>query len=189
MKTNANRRATPGRAMWVLTLILTGGIVTAVGASGSEAQSRSQEKGDLVASLGAGGTLYAVDTRFDDGFIVRGSLGYVLAPAWMITAGVGRHSCFDCDRFWIIDGGVQWQRPGERFSPFVSLGGGRASDPGFMGTESGPHASVGSRFALDDTWGIQLELRVRTLGRAVGGPDGMGELTVGVTRTLGSGKR
>jgi hypothetical protein len=166
-------------------LLLAGGVITAVGAPEAEAQSRGQARGDRVGSIAAGGTLYAADTRFDDGIIVRGSVGYALTPAWMLEAGVGRHACFDCDRFWILDAGVQWQRPGERFRPYVSIGGGRASDPGFVGVEWGPYASAGSRIALDGLWGVQAELRVRQLGLAVRGADGMGELTVGVTRAIG----
>jgi len=53
-----------------------------------------------------------------------------------------------------------------------------------MGVEWGPYASVGSGIALDDTWGIGLELRVRQLGSAMVGPDAMGELTVGVNRAI-----
>jgi hypothetical protein len=184
MKRGVGSRAIMKGAERALVLAALAGVTWASGAREVEAQTRGQQRGDMVGSLGAGGTLYAVDTRLDEGHMIRGSVGYALTPAWLLEAGVRRHGCFDCQRFWIVDAGVQWQRPGERFSPFVSAGGGRASDPGFMGTEWGPYASVGSGVRFSETTSLQLEFRVRQLGGAMRSPDGMGELTMGVTRRM-----
>jgi len=127
--------AIPGGVGRALALAMAAGILWTIGVREVEAQPRAQQRGDVLGSIGAGGTLYAVDTRLNEGSMVQGSLGYALTPAWTLEAGVRRHGCFDCDRFWIVDAGMQWQRPGERFSPYASAGAGRASDPGFMGTE------------------------------------------------------
>jgi len=174
----------PGGAGRTLALVMATGILWTIGVREVEAQPRAQQRGDLLGSIGAGGTLYAVDTRLDEGSIIQGGLGYALTPAWTLEAGVRRHGCFDCDRFWIVDAGVQWQRPGERFSPYASAGAGRASDPGFMGTEWGPYGSVGSWMQLNKTSKLKLELRVRQLGGGMRSPDGMGELTLGVAHRM-----
>ncbi len=184
MKRGMRPGATPGGAGRTLALVLAAGLALAGGVREVEAQTRTQQRGDILGSIGAGGTLYAVDTRFNEGGTVRGGLGYALGPGWTLEAGVRRHGCFDCDRFWIVDAGVQCQRPGDRFSPFVSAGGGRASDPGFMGTEWGAYASVGSWMQLTSASRLQLELRVRQLGGGLRNPDGMGELTLGATRRV-----
>jgi len=184
MKRGMRPWAASGGVGRVLAMVLAAGVVWASWVWEVEAQTPTQQRGDILGSVGAGGTLYTIDTRINEGGMVRGSLGYALARAWAVEAGVRRHGCFDCDQFWILDAGVQWQRPGERFSPFVSAGGGRASDPGFMGTEWGTYASVGSWMQVTSTSRLQLEIRVRQLGYGMGSPNGMGELTLGVTRRV-----
>jgi hypothetical protein len=163
-------------------LILLAGLALAVGVGKAAAQTQEPDRGEVLVSIGVGGTLYSVDTRLDEGRLLRGGLAYVLSRSWMLEVGVRRHDCLDCHRFWILDAGAQWRRPGERLSPFFSAGGGRASDPDFMGTEWGPYASVGSWVELPGAWKLQLELRGRMLGGGLRNPDGMGELTVAVTR-------
>jgi len=175
---------TPGGTGRALALIVAAGILWTIGARELEAQPGAQQRGDVVGSIGVGGTLYAVDTRINEGTMIQGGLGYALTPAWMLEAGVRRHGCFDCDRFWIVDAGVQWQRAGERFSPYASAGAGRASDPEFMGVEWGPYASVGSWMHLSRTSKLKLELRVRQVGGGMRSPDGMGELTLGVAHRM-----
>lgn len=138
----------------------------------------AQDQPEFIAGLGGGMSLYGISTRFDDGTILRGSVGY--SPmAWLVMeAGARWHGCFDCDRFSILEGGVQFRRPGSRFSPFASAGGGRSSDPEFMGSQWGLHVAVGSWLWLSDNWGLQVEAR----GRQVGSGDHMGEFTAGVAR-------
>jgi hypothetical protein len=138
----------------------------------------AQDPPEFIAGLGGGMSLYGISTRFDDGTILRGSLGYSPIPWLVLEAGARWHGCFDCDRFSILEGGVQFRRPGSRFSPFVSAGGGRSSDPEFMGSEWGFHVAAGSWLWLSDDWGLQVEAR----GRQVGPGDHMGEFTAGVAR-------
>ncbi len=138
----------------------------------------AQQTGDWIVSLGAGGTLYSISTRFDDGTVVRGGVGYVLTPALMIEGGLRRHACFDCDRFMIVDAGLQARHRGDRFSPFVSAGVGLSSDPEFMGSGWGAQAAVGSWVRLGGKWDLQLELRGRQVGFS--SSNHMGELSVGV---------
>ncbi len=182
MKGERKLWAVPSWAVGTRALVLWAGLALAVVAGGAAAQTQEPDPGEVLVSIGVGGTLYSVDTRVDEGRILRGGLAYALSRAWMLEVGVRRHDCLDCHRFWILDAGVQWRRPGERFSPFLSAGGGRASDPGFMGTEWGPYVSVGSWIPLPGAWGLQLELRGRMLGGGLRNPDGMGEGTVAVTR-------
>ena len=146
---------------------------------------QAQEAGDWIVSLGAGGTLYGIETRFDDGTLLRGGVGYVLTPNLMVEGGVRRHGCFDCDRFLILDAGLQARHRGDRFSPFLAAGGGLSSDPGLMGSKWGAHAAVGSWVRLSGEWDLQLELRGRQVG--VSSSDYMGEITVGVARRFRRG--
>lgn len=139
---------------------------------------RAQETGEIVVSMGGGMTLYSIDTRFDDGTVLRGSVGYSPLPYLMVEGGGRWHRCFDCDRFLVGEAGVQLRYPGPRWSPFVSVGGGRSSDPGFMGPEWGLHAAVGSWLWLSEEWGLQLEAR----GRQVGHSNYMGEFSLGGAR-------
>lgn len=143
---------------------------------------QAQEAGDWVVSLGAGGTLYSIETRFDDGTILRGGVGYVLTPTLMIEGGLRRHGCFDCDRFLIFDAGVQARHRGDRFSPFVAVGGGLSSDPEFMGRKWGAQAAVGSWVRLSNDWDLQLEARGRQVGFSSSSL--MGEFSVGVARRI-----
>lgn len=170
-------RRSPPRVMITLTL--------AVPALVWAGAAQAQEVGDWVVSLGAGGTLYSIETRFDDGTIVRGGVGYLLTPTLMIEGGLRRHDCFDCDRFLIFDAGVQARHRGDRFSPFVAAGGGLSSDPEFMGRRWGAQAAVGSWIRLSSLWDLQLEAR----GRQVGFSSSfyMGEFSVGVARRSPSG--
>lgn len=141
---------------------------------------QAQEAGDWIVSLGAGGTLYGIETRFDDGTLLRGGVGYALTPNLMVEGGVRRHGCLDCDRFLILDAGLQARHRGDRFSPFLAAGGGLSSDPGFMGSKWGAHAAVGSWVRLSGEWDLQLEVRGRQVG--VSSSDYMGEVTMGVAR-------
>lgn len=146
---------------------------------------QGQEAGEVVAAVGGGMTLYSIDTRFDDGTVLRGSVGYSLLPYLMVEGGGRWHRCFDCDRFLVAEAGVQLRHPGPRWSPFVAVGGGRSSDPGFMGPEWGLYAAVGSWLWSSGGWGLQLEAR----GRQVGQDDYMGEFSVGAARRfLGIGR-
>jgi hypothetical protein len=159
---------------FVITLAM--GSMALVSARTAEAQ----EAGDWIVSLGVGGTLYGIETRFDDGTLVRGGVGYVLSPNLMVEGGVRRHGCFDCDRFLVLDAGLQARHRGDRFSPFLAAGGGLSSDPGFMGSKWGAHAAVGSWVRLSGAWDLQLEVRGRQVG--ISSSDYMGEVSVGVAR-------
>ena len=152
----------------------------AIVAVGSARTTQAQEPGDWIVSVGAGGTLYGIETRFDDGTLLRGGIGYALTPTLMIEGGLRRHGCFDCERFLILDAGLQAHHRGDRFRPFVAAGAGLSSDPGFMGTKWGAHAAVGSWLRLSREWDLQLELRGRQVG--VSSSDTMGEFTIGVAR-------
>lgn len=159
-------------------LVLTLALVAVLPAGGA-----AQERSDVVVAAGVGMTFYAISTRVDTGSIFRGSLAYGPLPWLLVEAGARWHRCPDCHGFSVVEGGVQLRRPAERVSPFVAVGGGRSSDPEFMGSEWGLHASVGSWFWLPDNWGLQLELR----GRQVGSGAHMGEFSVGVARRFPGG--
>lgn len=152
----------------------------AIVALGSAGSTQAQEPGDWIVSVGAGGTLYGIETRFDDGTLLRGGVGYVLTPTLMIEGGLRRHGCVDCERFLILDAGLQAHHRGDRFRPFIAAGGGLSSDPGFMGTRWGAYAAVGSWVRLSGEWDLHLELRGRQVG--VSSSDTMGEFTIGVAR-------
>ena len=152
----------------------------AILALGSARATQAQEPGDWIVSVGAGSTLYVIETRFDDGTLLRGGVGYVLTPTLMVEGGLRRHGCFDCERFLILDAGLQAHHRGDRFRPFVAAGGGLSSDPGFIGTKWGAHAAVGSWIRLSGKWNLQLELRGRQVGVSSSGI--MGEFTIGVAR-------
>jgi len=151
----------------------------------SPGAAEAQEAGDRMVWLVAGGSLYGIETRFDEGTILGGGVGYLLTPSLMMEGGVRRHGCFDCDRFLIFDAGVQARRRGDRFTPFLAAGAGLASDPGFMGRKWGAHAGVGSWIRLADGWDLQVEAR----GRQVGSSGYMGEVSVGVGRRFTRGAR
>jgi hypothetical protein len=145
----------------------------------------AQEPGDWIVRLGAGGTLYSIETRFDSGTILQGGVGYMLTPTLMIEGGLRRQSCFDCDRFMVLDAGLRARRGGDRVSPFVAGGAGLSSDPGFMGRKWGAHAAVGSSIRLGGEWDLELEVRGRQVGFA--SSDYMGQVSVGVARRLTRG--
>jgi hypothetical protein len=140
---------------------------------------QAQQAGDWLVSLGAGGTLYGIETRFDDGTILRGGVGYVLTPTLMLEGGLRYQRCFDCERFLVFDAGLQAHHAGDRFSPFVSAGAGLSSDSGFMGRKWGAYASAGSWVRLVGPWDLQLEARGRQVGFT--SSDYMGEFSVGVS--------
>lgn len=154
-------------------------------ASGGTVQ--AQEAGDWIVQLGAGGTLYGIETRFDDGTILRGGVGYVLTPTFSIEAGLRHQRCLDCDRFLIVDAGLQARMDGGRFSPFLAAGAGLSSDPGFMGRKWGAHSAVGTSIRLVGPWDLQLEARGRQVG--LSSSDYMGEFSAGVARRFSRGAR
>jgi hypothetical protein len=184
------RTATRSRPAATSAPCIVGRLVVATFAMGivalaSARTAQAQEAGDWIVSLGAGGTLYGIETRFEDGTLLRGGVGYVLTPNLMVEGGVRRHGCFDCDRFLILDAGLQARHRGDRFSPFLAAGGGLSSDPGFMGSKWGAQAAVGSWVRLSGGWDLQLEVRGRQVG--VSSSDYMGEVTVGVARRFRRG--
>lgn len=138
----------------------------------------AQDQSEFIIGLGGGMSLYSISTRFDTGTIVRGSVGYSPIPWLVVETGARWHGCPDCDSFSILDGGLQLRLPGDRLSPFAAAGGGRSSDPEFMGSEWGLYAAVGGWLWLSGDWGLQLEAR----GRQVGSGAHMGEFTVGGAR-------
>ncbi len=153
-------------------------------APGVEAQEAARnDGGGWSVWVGGGGTLYGIETRFDEGAMVGGGVGYRIAPAFMVEGGLRLHSCFDCDRFLVLDAGLQAHRAGERWSPFVGAGAGVVSDPGFMGTKAGLHVSVGSWLRLGGSWDARIEARARQVG--ISSSDAMGEALVGVARRFG----
>jgi len=158
--------------------------ITTLGAAGPL---QAQQASDWIVWLGAGGTLYGIETRFDDGTILRGGVGYVLTPTLMLEGGVRHQRCLDCERFLILDAGIQARHQGDRFSPFVAAGAGLSSDSGFMGRKWGAHAAVGSWVRLGGPWDLQLEARGRQVGFS--SSDYMGEFSVGVARRFARGGR
>ena len=145
----------------------------------------AQDQSEFIIGLGGGMSLYSISTRFDTGTIVRGSVGYSPIPWLVVETGARWHGCPDCDSFSILDGGLQLRLPGDRLSPFAAAGGGRSSDPEFMGSEWGLYAAVGGwlwlsgdgggsssrlavgRLVLGPTWGRSpLEGRDGSVGRA-----------------------
>jgi hypothetical protein len=142
------------------------------------APATAQDHSELILGLGGGMSYYSISTRADTGTILRGSVSYSPLPFLVVEGGARWHGCVDCHRFAVVEAGVQLLHRGERFSPFAAVGGGRSSDPEFMGTEWGLHSSVGSWVWWTPEWGLQLELR----GRQVGSGAYMGELSAGVAR-------
>lgn len=138
----------------------------------------AQEAGEMVASVGTGGTYYCIVSRCDTGTTFLGTAGYGVRPSLMVLGSVRWHECFDCDRFVIAEGSLQLRHSGEKVEPFVAIGAGLSTDPDFMGNRFGPHAAVGAWLWPSEAGGVRSELRGRRLGKG----NGMAELSVAVAR-------
>lgn len=85
----------------------------------------------------------------------------------------------------MAEGSLQLRHPGRTVQPFVAVGVGLSSDPEFMGDRFGPHAAVGTWLWPCPRWGVQAEVR----GRSLGSGHRMGEASVAVARRFASGSR
>jgi hypothetical protein len=141
----------------------------------------AQESGEFVLGGGVGGSYYCIITRCDTGTLLRLTAGYSPRAPLMIEAGFQSLGCFDCDRFRIFEGGLQLRYPGSAVQPFVAAGIHRSSDPGFMGSRTGPYVGVGAWVGSWSRFVVALEVR----GRDFGSGDRMGEATVVVARRVG----
>ena len=146
------------------------------GAACVPVRAAAQESAAAVVGAGVGGTYYCIVSRCDTGTTILGMGGYAPAPFLLVEAAVRWHQCFDCDRFVIVEGGLQLRYPGRRLEPFVAGGVGLSSDPEFMGDQFGLHAAAGTWIRVSPRWGLKTEVR----GRQVGGGDLMGEASVAV---------
>jgi len=122
--------------------------------------------GSLALGVGGGVSLYCIVSRCGSGTVVHFAVQQEVLPSVELEAGVRRHLCFDCDQFWIADGGVRVRTSLGPAAPFGLVGFGVARDPRFMGTRPGPVVAVGaSLLPPGRAWGAQLEVRGRRAGR------------------------
>jgi hypothetical protein len=141
----------------------------------------AQVAGDFVAAAGVGGTYYCIVSRCNSGTTV-GVLGaFAPLPFVMLEAAAKRHFCFDCDRYYIAEAGVQLRYPHATIQPFLSAGASRNSDPEFMGEHTGPYAAAGVWIWPWAYWGLHAEVRGR---RVMGAGNSMAEVALSVTRRL-----
>lgn len=127
-----------------------------------------------------GGSFYSIATRSNTGFVAGGAVGLRTTPHLSLEAGARWHRCFDCTRFVTADAGVRLHRELNVLAPFLSVGGGIASDPEFFGTEFAPWIAAGSMIRWQERWAVQVEAR----GRRIRTGSSMGEVTVGLARRL-----
>jgi hypothetical protein len=142
------------------------------------APSAAQSTRSMVIGAGAGGTFYCIVSRCDSGTIVAGMASLDITRLIAAELRVGRHYCFDCDRFVIAEPAVVLQYPRNALTPYVAGGISYSSDPGFMGNQTGLAGAAGAWIWPDRRWSLRFELR----GRQVGRGDAMGELSLAVAR-------
>lgn len=148
-------------------------------------QARAQQADGAVVGGGGGVTYYCIVSRCNTGATLVGLVGYAPRP-FLVIAGTGRwHACFDCDRFVMVEASLQLRHPGRTVQPFLGVGAGLSSDPEFMGDRFGPHVALGAWLWPSPRWGLQAEVR----GRSLGSGDRMGEASLAVARRLTSGSR
>jgi hypothetical protein len=156
-------------------------LVASAASPGTLLAQTSQNQGSpWIVSTVAGGSYYCIVSRCNTGLLAGGALGLRVTPNATAELGARWHHCFDCDRFVTGEAGVRFHLPMTGFAPFLAGGGGVASDPEFFGTEWGPWAAAGSEIHLRDRWSLHVEARGRRIRRG----STMGEVTLGLTRTL-----
>ena len=149
------------------------------------ATAAAQQSGDFMATAGVGGTYYCIVTRCNTGMTVGAHVAYGLLQPVALEARAGRHLCFDCDRYFLVEGGAQLRLPRGRVQPFLAAGASLHSDPEFFGDAVGPYAGVG--VWLHPTAGLALRAEVR--GHQLNRGSRLGELSVAVGHRFGGGGR
>jgi hypothetical protein len=145
------------------------------------ANASAQERAPIVVGAGVGGTYYCIVSRCDTGVTAGGIAGVDVHRHVHVEAGVRRHFCFDCDRYWMAEASALLTYPLRGAVPFVGAGYGVHSDPEFFETTRwAPHVAAGAWLDLTRDWGLQLALR----GRQLATGDRLGEASLMATRRL-----
>jgi hypothetical protein len=149
------------------------------------ATATAQQAGDFTATAGVGGTYYCIVSRCDEGMTLGAHAAYGLLHTVVLEARAGRHLCFDCDRYYLVEAGAQLRLPRGPVQPFLAAGASLHSDPEFFGDATGPYAGVGVWLHPMAGLTIRAELRGHQLDRG----SRLGELSVAVGHRFGGGER
>jgi hypothetical protein len=145
----------------------------------------AQQSGDFTATASVGGTYYCIVSRCDTGVTMGAHVAYGLLQTVALEARGSRHLCFDCDRYFLVEGGAQLRLPGGRVQPFLAAGASLHSDPEFFGDATGPYAGVGVWLHPMAGLTLRAELRGHQLDRG----SRLGELSVAAGHRFGGGER